>query len=321
MKLATFTVEEPTGPSQRVGVKDGNTLLDVTAGYAQVLAREGRANPATKAQALLPPTMVGVLSNGGGAMDAVRAVAQADFGTDERGPTGATLRYSLGSDQVSLRSPLPRPNTVRDCIVFEEHIRNSLGDDVPDVWYEMPVYYKSSADNIFGHGDAIEWPSYSDEADYELEIAAVIGKQGRDIPAANADEYIAGYTIFNDFSARDIQMREMDVGLGPSKGKDFANALGPYLATAADVDLSDTSMEAFVNGEQWSEGNANTMYHSFGRIVEHASMGETLYPGDVIGSGTVGGGCGLELDRRLQDGDTVELEIEGIGTLRNTVHI
>ena len=319
MKVATFTVETPPGVVQRVGVKKRNNLIDVTTGYALILKNEERANPVEKARALLPPEMKLVLENGDDAMEAIHAVKETNFRNSTHGPGGSQLSYPLDSIDINLTSPLRRPNSVRDCIVFEKHLRNSLGDEIPDVWYEMPVYYKSSSDNIFGPGDMIKWPSYSDEADYELEIAAVIGKQGHDIPAEEAEEYIAGYTVFNDFSARDIQMKEMNVGLGPSKGKDFANAFGPYLVTPEDLDLSDTPMKGFVNGELWSDGNTNTMYHSFKRIVEHASMGETLYPGDVIGSGTVGGGCGLELDRRLKDGDTVELEIGGIGVLQNTI--
>jgi 2-keto-4-pentenoate hydratase/2-oxohepta-3-ene-1,7-dioic acid hydratase in catechol pathway len=319
MKLATFTVKSPTGPTQRVGVKDDDELIDLTAGYARLLTEKGRSNATAKARALLPPKMKTVLANGDEAMEAVSAVKNADFEPDATGPTGSQIHYSLDAEEIDLQSPLRRPNSVRDCIVFEEHLRNTLSENIPDIWYEMPVYYKSSTDNIFGHNDTIEWPSYSDEADYELEIAVVIGKQGKDIDVSEADDYIAGYTIFNDFSARDIQMDEMEIGLGPSKGKDFANTFGPYIATSEEIDLSDASMRAHVNDELWSEGNVNTMYHSFRRIVEHASMDETLYPGDIIGSGTVGGGSGLELDRRLDDGDTVALEIEGIGTLQNTI--
>ncbi|ELY93607.1 fumarylacetoacetate hydrolase [Natrialba taiwanensis DSM 12281] len=134
-----------------------------------------------------------------------------------------------------------------------------------------------------------------------------------------AAEYIAGYTIFNDFSARDIQGEEMNGRLGPAKGKDFANGLGPYLVPAADIDVLEAPMTARVDGEVWSDGTVDEMYHTFADIVEHVSQSETLFPGDVIGSGTVGEGCGLELGRWLEDGDTVALEIEGIGVLEHTV--
>nr|WP_275040053.1 fumarylacetoacetate hydrolase family protein [Natrialba asiatica] len=204
-------------------------------------------------------------------------------------------------------------------MAIEEHVRNSMDGDVPDVWYDMPVFYKGNPDSVVRPGESVRWPDYSRIMDYELEIAAVIGKRGRDIPAEDAAEYIAGYTIFNDFSARDIQGEEMTGRLGPAKGKDFANGLGPYLVPAADIDVLEAPMTARVDGEVWSDGAIDEMYHSFADIVEHVSQSETLFPGDVIGGGTVGEGCGLELGRWLEDGDTVALEIEGIGVLEHTV--
>ncbi len=318
MRLATFEVATRTGAVRRVGVRREESLVDVTAGYAQVLADNGVPAPVSRAAETAPPAMIPFVERGEDALSAAREAVELVEETDTRtGPDGAQLEYDL--NEVELRSPIPRPNSLRDCIAFEEHLRNSLGDDIPDVWYELPVYYKSSADSVVGPDETVRWPTYTNQLDYELELGIIIGKRGRDISAADAEEYIAGYTVFNDFSARDIQMREMEVGLGPSKGKDFANGLGPYLTTADSFDPTDAVMRASVNGEVWSEGNAGAMYHSFPDIIEHVSMGETIYPGDVIGSGTVGGGCGLELDRWLADGDTVELEIEGIGTLRNTV--
>jgi 2-keto-4-pentenoate hydratase/2-oxohepta-3-ene-1,7-dioic acid hydratase in catechol pathway len=204
-------------------------------------------------------------------------------------------------------------------MVFEEHVRNSLEGEIPDVWYELPVYYKGNPDAVVHPDESVEWPSYTEKLDYELELCAVIGKQGRDISAEEADEYIAGYTIFNDFSARDIQMKEMAGQLGPTKGKDFANGFGPYLVTRDAIEFENLHVTARVNGETWSEGDIGEMYHSFADIIEYVSRNETLHPGDVLGTGTVGGGCGLELDRWIDPGDTVELEAEGIGTLRHEV--
>jgi 2-keto-4-pentenoate hydratase/2-oxohepta-3-ene-1,7-dioic acid hydratase in catechol pathway len=156
--------------------------------------------------------------------------------------------------------------------------------------------------------------------DYELELAIVIGKSGKDIPAEKAGEYIAGYMIMNDFSARDAQMKEMKVGLGPAKGKDFATAFGPWLVTPDEIsDPYNLKMIARVNGEVWSEGNSKTMFRKFTEIIEYASKSERLVAGDVIGSGTVGTGCGFELGKFLNFGDTVELEIENLGTLRNYI--
>jgi 2-keto-4-pentenoate hydratase/2-oxohepta-3-ene-1,7-dioic acid hydratase in catechol pathway len=319
MKLATFEVETPVGPQRRVGVEDEHgALVDVTTAYAGMLEANGEADPVAVAEAHAPPEMNAFLERGQRAMNAAKDALEYARRTDaERGPTGGRLRFER--DAVRLRAPVPRPNSLRDFMAFEEHVRNSLGGDPPDVWYEMPVYYKGNADTIVGPGDEIEWPDYSEQADYELEVAAVIGKHGENIDADDADDYIAGYTILNDFSARDIQLQEMGGRLGPAKGKDFASALGPFLVTPEGFDLETAEMTATVDGETWSEGVAGEMYHTFADIVEHVSQDEPLYPGDVLGSGTVGGGCGLELGRFLEAGNTVELTVDGLGTLENTV--
>jgi 2-keto-4-pentenoate hydratase/2-oxohepta-3-ene-1,7-dioic acid hydratase in catechol pathway len=220
--------------------------------------------------------------------------------------------------QVRLRAPLPRPNSMRDFMLVEEHVRNSLGR-VPDEWYEMPVYWKGNCDTVFGPEDEVPWPSYTDKLDYELEIGVVIGRPAYRISVEEAADCIGGYTIFNDWSARDIQFREMKVGLGPGLGKDFATSMGPCLTTPDKIDISTTPMRARVNGELWSEGDLGSMRFSFAEVIAHLATDQPLVPGDVLGSGTVGRGCGLELDRWLQPGDVVELEVDGIGTLRNRV--
>jgi 2-keto-4-pentenoate hydratase/2-oxohepta-3-ene-1,7-dioic acid hydratase in catechol pathway len=320
VKLATFEVETAVGPQCRVGVLDEHgALVDVTAAYAASLEAAGEADPVTVAEAHAPPEMRSFLARGDRAFNAARDAL--DFVREhdvEAGPTGGRLRFAVGED-ARLLAPLPRPNSLRDFMAFEEHVENSLGEKPPDVWYDVPVYYKGNPDSVVGPGDEVEWPDYSEQMDYELEIAAVVGRKGRDVPPEEADAYVAGYTVFNDFSARDTQMREMQGRLGPAKGKDFANALGPYLVTPDEFDVADAAMTAEVNGETWSEGTPGEMHHSFADIVAHVSQSETLQPGDVLGSGTVGEGCGLELGRFLESGDTVRLTVDGIGTLENTV--
>ncbi|MCP9473430.1 MAG: fumarylacetoacetate hydrolase family protein, partial [Nitrospira sp.] len=183
-----------------------------------------------------------------------------------------------------------------------------------------PVYYKGNHRSIIGPEDLLPWPLDTAKLDYELELACIIGRQGRDVSEREAEDYIAGYTIMNDFSARDIQFQEMACRLGPAKGKDFATALGPCLVTRDEIaDLGALPMIARVNGEEWSRGRFGTIHWSFSQMIAHVSRGETIYPGDVFGSGTVGGGCGLELDRYLKPGDVVELEIQPIGVLRTRV--
>ena len=255
-----------------------------------------------------------------------------------------TRGCSVASESVRLLSPLPVPVQMRDFLCFEQHLKQSFQSameiqstmaedpakameefkasgrfDVPEVWYEFPIYYKCNRFACIGTGQDIEWPRGAKLLDYELEFAAVIGRGGKDISAADAEQHIFGYTIFNDISARDVQTREMQGMLGPAKGKDFdtGNILGPCIVTADELDPYELTMIARVNGEEWSRGNSSTMYHRFDACIEHVSRSETLYPGEILGSGTVGNGCGLELKRFLNPGDVIELEIEGIGILKN----
>ena len=224
--------------------------------------------------------------------------------------------YAL--EDVRLLAPVPRPPSVRDAYAFEEHIKNAARvtgrPGVPEEWYELPVFYFSNPAAIYGPDDEIPYPAGSNELDYELEVAAVIG----DVTSTNV---IGGFTIMNDWSARDLQRREMKVGLGPAKGKDFATSLGPVVVTPDELGDLRLEMVARVNGEERSRGNLGDMYHSWDAILERASANTELVPGDVIGSGTVGTGCILEQGdgRWLQPGDVVELEVDGIGVLRNRV--
>ena len=218
-------------------------------------------------------------------------------------------------DQVRLLAPLRRPPSVRDFYAFEEHVRNARavtgrGEVVPE-WYEIPVFYFSNPAAIYGPDEEIPYPDGSSALDYELEVAAVMGAGGE----------IAGFTVMNDWSARDLQRAEMRVGLGPSKGKDFATSLGPVVVTPDELGDLRLEMVARVNGEERSRGNLGDMYHSWEAIVAHAAGNTELRPGDVLGSGTVGTGCILEHgdERWLKPGDEVELEVEGIGILRNVV--
>lgn len=235
-------------------------------------------------------------------------------------------------EDVKLQAPLPIPRSVRDFYAFEEHVktaRQNRGLEMIEEWYEMPVFYFSNHLAIKGPDDVIVPPSQCNWLDYELEIACVIGKEGKNIKASEADDYIFGYCIMNDWSARDIQRKEMKVGLGPAKGKDFATSLGPIIVTKDELEpfrtttSYDLKMTAKVNDRILSEGNFNDIYYSFPEMIERASNGVTLYPGEVIGSGTVGTGCILELGtgvhRWLEPGDVVELEITGLGVLKNKI--
>ena len=220
--------------------------------------------------------------------------------------------YALAD--VELRPPVLHPTAVRDFMAFEQHVataRRQRGAEVPREWYEIPVFYFSNPAAIFGPEDEVPYPDGTRELDYELECAAIIG----------ADGAIGGFTVLNDWSARDVQRAEMRVGLGPAKGKDFATSIGPVVVTRDEFDGTAGTMIARVNGEERSRGELGDMYHSWEALLEQAARNTVLRPGDIIGSGTVGSGCILEHGdgRWLQHGDVVELEIEGIGVLRNTV--
>ena len=239
------------------------------------------------------------------------AASLADVLARER-PPGDGPRYGL--DEVTLRAPVPRPPSVRDFYAFEGHVaraRANRGAAVPPEWYEFPAFYFTNPAAICGPDEEIRYPEGTQALDYELEVAAVIGR----------GEKIAGFTVMNDWSARDIQRKEMRVGLGPAKAKDFATSLGPVLVTADEFDGTKAAMIARVNGEERSRGNLADIHYPWPRILAQAVRNTRLLPGDIIGSGTVGTGCILEHDdnRWLTRGDVVELEIEGIGILRNRV--
>ena len=318
MRLVTFS-----GPGgERVGALRGEAeLVDLGAAAASA----GRA---------FPGSMQALIEAGPEALALARDLLDAPS-------AGSILPLGL----VQLRAPLPRPVRLRDCCLFLEHMEKALDKlarklaaeeadpeealarlraggkyAVGPVFRDRVIYYNADHLHVLGTGEELVWPSWSDWMDYELEWACIVGPGGRDIPPDRAHEHIFGYTIFNDWSARDTQIAVMGANLGPGEGKDFANGLGPCIATADEFgDPYALTMTAHVNGELWSEGSTATMYHRFEDAIVQFSRERTLHAGEVIGSGTVLSGCGFELDRRLADGDLVELAVEGIGTLSNTI--
>ena len=249
-------------------------------------------------------------------------------------------------NDVNLLAPIPNPNSLRDAYAFRQHVetsRKNRGLEMIKEFDEFPVFYFSNHNAIYGPQDEIKcMPSHFEKLDFELEIAIVIGKEGRNLKANEASSYIAGYMIMNDVSARGLQMKEMKLNLGPAKGKDFASVIGPYLVTpdeikdklidkGGDGSIYDLKMSCFLNNQLVSEGNFKDMNWTFEQIIERVSYGTTIYPGDIIGSGTVGTGCLLELNGTgkikdsnynevwLKEGDVVKMKIDKLGEISNKI--
>ncbi len=237
---------------------------------------------------------------------------------------------------VRLRPPIPRPSTFRDFYAFEQHVRaarRARGLEMAPEWYQVPVFYFSNPGSLIGSGDDLAAPLGSRELDFELEVAAVVGRAGSSLTTEEAERSIAGFAILNDWSARDLQRREMRLGLGPAKAKDFATSVGPFLVTADELAPYRTGrsyalrMTARVNGVEYSSASLADVYWSFGEMISYASRGTRVEPGDLIGSGACATGCILELSLTsgsasypwLKPGDEVELEVEQLGALRNRI--
>ena len=310
MKLVTFLSEG----TERLGVlHDGASVVDVAASARR---GGGSAEPAFA-------SMQALIEGAAPALAALRALLAE--------PARLVLLPLAG---VRLLAPLPRPEQIRDCLCFEEHLTNvmerakAVSGSVPPAQASMhatflqrPIYYKANRFAVVGPDTDVTWPAYSKLMDYELELAAVIGKRGKSLRADEAREHIFGFSIFNDLSARDQQMLEMPGMLGPTKSKDFdgANVLGPCIVTADAFDETRAAMRVRVNGDLRSEGSSASMSLSFAELIAYISQDETLHPGEILCSGTVGKGCGFELGKFLQHGDVVELEVDGIGVLRTRV--
>ena len=237
---------------------------------------------------------------------------------------------------AKLRPPIPQPPTIRDFYAFEQHVvagRKSRGLAMIPEWYEIPVFYFTNPSSLAGHGDEVAVPPGCQKLDFELEIAAVVGRRGSNLTVAEAQRHIVGYTILNDWSARDLQRKEMLVGLGPAKGKDFRSSLGPCLVTTDELEAKrkgrafDLMLTATVNGRAYASDTLANIHWSFEEMLSFASRGTTVNPGDILGSGTCGTGCISELSQThgedkypwLKPGDRVEIKVDILGTLANTI--
>ncbi|MBA2278483.1 MAG: fumarylacetoacetate hydrolase family protein [Chloroflexia bacterium] len=314
MRLVTYR-HPRTGEQARAGVVQGDRILDV----------------ARLTDDALPNDMLALLTRGPDALTQLKG-ATTTFARQFAEAAEVPPDVALARWEATLLAPIPRPPAFRDFYAFEQHVVTAYtrrGRPVPATWYRLPVFYYGHTGTFFGPEVAIPKPAETRELDFELEIACIIGRTGRDIAVEEAEGYIAGYAILNDWSARDVQREEMTVGLGPAKGKDFATSLGPWLVTPDELAARQRDgrlhlgMVARVNGETLTEANTATMHWTFAEMIARASADVPLEPGDIIGSGTVGGGCILELGPErhpwLEPGDEVELDVERLGRLRNTI--
>ena len=326
MRLVTFTVR--AGRPRAGALVDGDRkVIDLQAAHAARYRGRRSSHLAS---------VLAIAAGGAGALDLAHSLVAA-----RRRPAGAAHARA----GVKLLAPIPQPPQMRDFLCFEKHlvqafqaarkVRAAQAPDpeaalremeakgilaIPQVWYERPIFYHPNRLNVVGPEADVLWPAYSSALDFELEFGCFIGTPGKDVPRERARQHIFGYTIFNDVSARDEQTREMPGQLGPGKGKDFdtGNVLGPCLVTADELrDPYRLAMSVRVNGEEWGRGNSGEMRWRFEDCIAHVTRSETIHPGEFFGSGTVGGGSGLEQMRFLEPGDVVELEVEGIGVLRN----
>ncbi|MFT4287983.1 fumarylacetoacetate hydrolase family protein [Nocardioides sp.] len=325
MRLITFKAPSGTGNGVHVGAVDSTGTTAVS--FTRASAQDPRF-----------ASMLALVRAGGGVLDEAQSILDSH---------PADAAYDLA--EVTLLAPLPDPPRFRDCSLFIEHLapaflgmaRNlaataadpeaeyarlvATGDfDLPAVFSERVIYYNADHLSVSGPGAEIVAPPDTTHVDYELELAAILGHTATDVPVTEAAEAIFGYTIFNDWSCRDLQTEVMASRLGPARGKDFdgANAFGPWIVTADEIgDPYHLKMTARVNGETWSDGSSASMHHRFEDAIAYLSHGRTIYAGEILGSGTVLSGSPIEIGRRLKDGDEVELEIEGIGVLRNRLRL
>lgn len=324
VRLITFEVKTQVGPVERLGALLAGRVVDLNFACSLMLHNNGKPSAQRLADALVPPEIISFLEMGEDSREEAQSVLnfisdRLKHGEDLRGPRGEGVVYR--EDEVGWLAPIPRPPSLRDFFAFEDHALQGArrrNEELAAEWYDQPLYYKGNHREIYGPGAAIPWPGYTRRFDFEAEIACVVGRKGRDLSPEEAAGHIAGYAILNDFSARDIQKNEMICRMGPAKGKDFATGLGPYLLTADELpDPDNLEISVSVNGEKWSSGNTRSRYWSFPVMLSHVSQEETVYPGDLLGSGTYYKGCGLDLDRWVKPGDTIELKVEKLGVLRH----
>lgn len=325
MRVCTYKRPTPFGVQKRLGLFfDEKTLIDVNLLWQTEFRRQGFYDPEKRALIFAPPSLAQFLRIH---QDAAISMLQDSLELYKKltliGHTEVAFHLFDVKD-LTFDAPLDEISMYRDFYAHEKHVKKGFEkrkEEVPAAWYEIPAYYKGGVTGFIGHEEIIPWPHYSNQIDYELELGVVIGRDGKNVKAKDIKKHIFGFTILNDISARDIQRKEMSIRLGPAKGKDWCSIMGPVIVTFDEFNYQEPNLEmtASVNGEEWSRGQSGDSHYSWGEMIEHMGMEEWIRATDFIGSGTVGTGCGLELDKWIKPGDLLELTIERIGTLKNIV--
>ncbi len=327
MKVCTYKRRTPTGLIKRLGVLENDKIIDINLVWQMYFEKNGHYNFMHRANYKAPHLLSEYLIANENAIGSLQETMELHQKLQKAGDitleSGAEISFKINKE-ISLDNPMDKINCYRDFYIHEKHVSKGFekrNEPVPAAWFELPVYYKGPTTGFIGHEEEVLWPFYSNKLDYELELAAIISRDGKNIKAKDAKNYIFGYSILNDISARDIQKKEMSVRLGPSKGKDFCAVLGPVITTADEFNYEEPNlnMKAIINGEEWSNGQSGDGRYSWAEMIEFTSQDEWLRTTDVLGSGTVGTGCGLEIDKWLTPGDEIELLVEKIGSLKNKI--
>jgi len=327
MKLATYKYKGEQTP--RFGFKKFNHIIDIKNCAKWLDEKHGNASAIE-----IPSSLKLALHNWKLNFEKIKRLEASVSNDNLYEKTENGKHIAKLESEIELMAPVPNPQSFRDFYAFEQHVRSARklrGLEMHPDWFKIPIFYFSNPVAIFGHQSNISYPTGTKELDFELEFAIIIANGGSNISAANAGDYIAGYTICNDWSARDLQREEMAMSLGPAKGKDFATSFGPYMVTPDELENSmdknnklHLRMTCHINGELISDGNTNDLYHPFEKMIERASMNTELKSGDYLGSGTVGTGCILELRPEntngwIKKGDIIRLEVEHLGVLENKI--
>lgn len=328
MKICQYSVSSSNGLESRMGIlTPDNSIIDPNLCFIAMYEKDGWHNCDMRANHKIPTKLSELLE----AHDNPILKLQESLDLYDRllkqgipsTKSGGLLKKKL-TPEVQLLKPIDKISTYRDFYIHEKHVKKGFekrGEKIPDAWFEIPAYYKGPSKSFIGTGEEILWPSFTDKLDYELELAMIIGKEGKNIKEKNALTHVFGFTILNDISARDVQKLEMSIRLGPSKSKDFCSVIGPVITTMDEFKgmEPDLLMTAKINGEEWSRGQSGDGHYSWAEIISYTSRDEWLLSCDLFGSGTVGTGCGLELDKWIKPNDVLTLEIEKIGILKNKI--